>query len=313
MGKICDRVRETGIIGSLRWWYEAFVRGFGVYACDPTHSDCQGFSSCKVCKLFGCNGLSRGFDIRVEDSTHPEKIVDQQVVALPNDKGRRRSKWYFSPGHEGLLDLKITPTRCNEEELNGLKIVLKILELWGAIGSRTHLGYGVFQCINEGGEYNLSTEEIESGLANFESGNRTSNLPDLKFFFFSKLKLDGDFTNCIKRLENSLELRYDLRQLFREDNKLRYDIMGTIRGERRGSKIFISRVYQVREINEMRVWGWIPQAIENRSEVVDRIYEKISEFDQNLEWREFDSKRDKYGKASDVPTFVKENLLEVQI
>ena len=22
----CDRVHETGIIGSLRWWYEAIVR-----------------------------------------------------------------------------------------------------------------------------------------------------------------------------------------------------------------------------------------------------------------------------------------------
>lgn len=24
-----DRIHETGIIGSLRWWYEAIVRGLG--------------------------------------------------------------------------------------------------------------------------------------------------------------------------------------------------------------------------------------------------------------------------------------------
>jgi len=27
------RLRETGIISSLRWWYEALVRGLGGYAC----------------------------------------------------------------------------------------------------------------------------------------------------------------------------------------------------------------------------------------------------------------------------------------
>jgi len=32
----CDRLHETGIIGSLRWWYEVLVRGLGGYACDPT-------------------------------------------------------------------------------------------------------------------------------------------------------------------------------------------------------------------------------------------------------------------------------------
>ncbi|HHF52316.1 MAG TPA: type III-B CRISPR module RAMP protein Cmr1, partial [Candidatus Aminicenantes bacterium] len=27
VGGRCDRLHETGIIGSLRWWYEAIVRG----------------------------------------------------------------------------------------------------------------------------------------------------------------------------------------------------------------------------------------------------------------------------------------------
>ena len=28
----CDRLHETGIIGYLRWWYEAIVGGLGGYA-----------------------------------------------------------------------------------------------------------------------------------------------------------------------------------------------------------------------------------------------------------------------------------------
>jgi len=31
-----DRVHETGIIGSIRWWYEVIARGLGYYVCDPT-------------------------------------------------------------------------------------------------------------------------------------------------------------------------------------------------------------------------------------------------------------------------------------
>lgn len=29
-------LRETGIIGSIRWWHEALIRGLGGTACDPT-------------------------------------------------------------------------------------------------------------------------------------------------------------------------------------------------------------------------------------------------------------------------------------
>lgn len=38
LGKM-DRIHETGIIGSLRWWYEAMVRGLGGYMSDPTSDD----------------------------------------------------------------------------------------------------------------------------------------------------------------------------------------------------------------------------------------------------------------------------------
>lgn len=34
-----NRPQETGVIGSLRWWYEAIVRGLGGYVGDPTSSN----------------------------------------------------------------------------------------------------------------------------------------------------------------------------------------------------------------------------------------------------------------------------------
>jgi len=85
---VMDRVHETGLIGSLRWWYEAIVRGVGGWACDPTDETtrCEFDNSkyaamkrsgvagttavaaelrnvCPVCFIFGCGGWRRSFQL----------------------------------------------------------------------------------------------------------------------------------------------------------------------------------------------------------------------------------------------------------
>lgn len=34
-----DRIHETAVIGTLRWWYEAMIRGLGGTACDPSSKE----------------------------------------------------------------------------------------------------------------------------------------------------------------------------------------------------------------------------------------------------------------------------------
>jgi len=312
----CSKIKETGIIGSLRWWYEALVRGFGGYACDPTKSNCENLNHCNVCKLFGCTGWSRKLKIKItQDNTQPEPEIGT-ISLISRKHGKTIPKWYFPyPGREGLAELEIVPLKnCSKEELNGLKITLKIIEKWGAIGSRTHLGYGVFQWVEEENKNReLSFEEIKSGILYFEKikDNEVSNLPDLKYFFFGKFEVEGSFLDHRSRLEKSLELRYDLRQLFRNNKYLRYNIMGTTKGDKKGSKIFISRVYQIEGSNEMRIWGWIPPEIKNRDGIIGDIYDSIQKFGQNLRWREFDSDRDTCKRTNDISEFVGVNLLEV--
>ena len=333
----CKSIKETGIIGSLRWWYEALVRGLGGYACDPTSDrkcelkqdkfneaiksgkSIQGALDeqiCPACQLFGCTGWSRKFRIKISDNTSFESGIGRIEVRSRSYRDRQgRSKipkWYFpSPGRRGHLDLEITPLRFNESELNALKLTLKVMEEWCAIGAKTHLGYGVFQLIKGDGErYELTPEEVESALSLFESvrSNITSNLPDLKWFFFSKVYLDDSFTNEKTRIIKSLELRYDLRRLFGRDRNLRYDIMGTVKGERRGSKIYISRVYQIQDRDEMRIWGWIPRVTSSRDSIIEKIKEMICEWG-NITWREFNSDRDDKQNTNDISKFIKENLL----
>ncbi len=40
IGGEAHRLRATGIIGSLCWWYEAIVRGLGGQVCDPAEHSC---------------------------------------------------------------------------------------------------------------------------------------------------------------------------------------------------------------------------------------------------------------------------------
>lgn len=84
----CDRLHETGLIGSLRWWYEALVRGLGGYACDPRGDDrCPDKEGkhCVVCELFGCTGWGRKFRLRVLDEDE-NPVIDalRQAMVLSN-------------------------------------------------------------------------------------------------------------------------------------------------------------------------------------------------------------------------------------
>jgi CRISPR-associated protein Cmr1 len=82
----CDRLHETGIIGSIRWWYEALIRGLGGYACDPScqitekcafdtvsfqktrNLDNELSKICPACQMFGCTGWGRKVRWIIDDS-----------------------------------------------------------------------------------------------------------------------------------------------------------------------------------------------------------------------------------------------------
>lgn len=131
--KKCGKIKETGIIGSLRQWYKALIRGLGSYACDLTKSNCEGFNHA-VYELFGCTGWSRKLKIRIiQDSTQPEPQIG--IIPITSRKhGKTIPKWYFFHlRHEGLVDLEIILLRnYSEEELNGLK---NYFENNGKVGS----------------------------------------------------------------------------------------------------------------------------------------------------------------------------------
>jgi CRISPR-associated protein Cmr1 len=111
--KNSGEVKETGIIGSLRWWYEGIVRGLGVHACSPVDDDeerkhCsfnmeaykdalkegktiknalnKGLKQvCPVCRLFGCEGWRKRFRVEVSGiGTLPLFFIAHKNVYVSN-------------------------------------------------------------------------------------------------------------------------------------------------------------------------------------------------------------------------------------
>jgi len=170
---------ESGIIGSLRWWYEGLLRGMGVHVCDATadKSDerCrferkQGESIddtlariCPACRLFGCTGWRRRFRLDVR-GLEPQDLFfaasrGVYVAAgnwlwrmfggadLGGSKAGRGAAVRFDFGVQALwgeaVTLKITPlTDKSDETLARLAFLLDVITRWGAIGAKPQHGFG---------------------------------------------------------------------------------------------------------------------------------------------------------------------------
>ncbi|WP_026441352.1 type III-B CRISPR module RAMP protein Cmr1 [Pseudacidobacterium ailaaui] len=114
----------TGLLGSLRWWFEVVVRGLNGCACDPTDSvgRCPDKINkrCAVCELFGCTGWARKFRFDVLDESG--KIKRGQI------KKDETFRFRFTP---------LRPMR--EEEWALLDLTLRLIADYGAIGGKTVL------------------------------------------------------------------------------------------------------------------------------------------------------------------------------
>src|SRR5579884_2526824 len=119
-----ERTIPTGLLGSLRWWFEVAVRGLGGSACDPADSGgrCpdKNDKHCVVCELFGCTGWARKFRFDVLDESG--KIKRDQIKK------------------DETFQFRFTPLRpMREEEWALLDLTLRLIADYGAIGGKTVL------------------------------------------------------------------------------------------------------------------------------------------------------------------------------
>ena len=328
---VVDRIHETGIIGSLRWWFEILVRGVGGTACYPTTASClydpdkPSNGLCDVCQVFGATGWRRRFRLHIVE----EDVCDAQIAPTISLRDRqytdeqgniRTPTWYFQDptrsniapntpkkGPFRIIVQSLDP-RFQPEIIAGL---IQFIADWAAIGARAQMGFGVVELAN----HRIDTRPLFEWLKQNTGTNVYSDLPSLQNIFLARIApKDGrQFSE-----EDTFNLKYDLRQVFSgtQNKNLRHFIMGTVRGQRIAAKVKISRPYN--HGRAMRVWGWIPEKTDvyqnswDRDSVLDAIYQHLDSAYKLKVWREMNSIRDTVTpKNSDAVAFL-QSLLGIE-
>jgi len=190
-----DSIDSTGILGSLRWWTEAILRGMGKFACDPAGDErCPDeMQYCPACLIFGATGIRRLFRLEISGG---EKIFDGGAINIKPDQ--RNRGWYLGSGLIGEIDVNIIPLDRDFDE-NLFLVPLAIASKWGGIGAKTQHGYGVVELVDKVGlrfenfkkalEKILKSERLQK--LNIKERNATNDaLPNIKEMFFAKVQFD---------------------------------------------------------------------------------------------------------------------------
>lgn len=291
-GKV-DRIHETGILGSLRWWYELLVRGLAGDVCDPTTPSClydpdkPDNGLCNACQVFGATGWRRRFRLSAIDDTQRDTSSGKKITANRpiNPKTNRKPTWWFPDyPRSGTLTVQIQSLAPDfpPEVIAGL---IQFIADWAAIGARAQMGFGVIEPVNG----RIDIQPLYDQLTSITDSRPDRALPSLRNIFLARIQLENPTD------QDTFNLKYDLRQRFAKDKPLRHFIMGTVEEKRNAAKVKMSRPYGD---GLMRVWGWIPEqanAYQNswdRSTVVQAVHQHLSANYALQVWREMNSARD---------------------
>ncbi|MGP8320930.1 MAG: type III-B CRISPR module RAMP protein Cmr1, partial [Methanosarcinaceae archaeon] len=292
----CGILHETGIIGSMRWWYEAIVRGLGGDACDPAERGCifdkgkydngkndgknehealHTAELCDACQIFGATGWKRRFSLRIiHDTTKPAWGGDEMLNVRPPS---RSHGWFLPAGRVGSFTLKI---RGDPNVVSRIASLFIFLEKWGAIGAKPQLGYGFFEITNRD-----EIQEYARDWSKICTKVDLSGLPDLRQFTFFKYRFKPSRDDWwirvggLQRLLGNPKTASKLSKLVEIGivpvspvlkNQWRYLewsapsstkqwIFGTIDHEKRRSKISISWAYREKDMWVVRGWAWLPE------------------------------------------------------
>jgi len=291
VGGRVDRIHETGLLGSMRWWYEVLVRGLGGNACQggckcdfnvekyiKSGASDEGkrlkeAGLCDVCQIFGATGWKRRFRLSIVEKNVENAKIQHPIKALPPNTPKMGS---FE------IQLQSLDHKFPADVIEGL---IQFIADWGALGARRQMGFGIIEPMNG----RLDTNCLYERLLTSTGSCHYPELPSLKNIFLARVRV-----NNAREME-TFNLKHDLRQLFSTDRDVCHFVMGTTDGEKMAAKVKISCPY---DDGLMRVWGWIPEEADcynehwDRSRIVAAIHSHLITH-YNLEvWREMSSARD---------------------
>lgn len=197
-----QRIQESGILGSLRWWYEAIIRGLGGTICNPTSDDDRcpqnDDSYCPICELFGATGKSRGFRLTLAGGDY----------LFPPSSGHTRIHIVAPEGATGwhlgvpFLATNDQPVRGRFVSLRGdnaideIAIVVALISNWGGLGTKTQHGWGTVRTVLKRRDGSTLTPNIDALASRFPGEqNNDRGLPSLSNMFFCRLYLHEDIAD----------------------------------------------------------------------------------------------------------------------
>jgi len=207
---LVDRLHETGVLGGLRWWYEAIVRGVDGYACDPTGEDAWERCSfdaeayartlartgdveqavkagiqgkvCAACYLFGCTGWRRRFRLEMVDGPKVPLHLRSTMAANANwfdivlaGKEKRYTvkdhRVFYWPDYRPALRFRMEGYGA-EYALSQLAMLLEFVDSYAGLGAKPQHGFGQ---VSLQLPQSLAETGWEGGLANLRKA--LENLP----------------------------------------------------------------------------------------------------------------------------------------
>jgi CRISPR-associated protein Cmr1 len=279
-----DRLHETGLLGSLRWWYEALVRGLGGYACDPTSEDrCPDKKGqhCVVCELFGCTGWGRKFRLQVTDQPRISSVSTGNPNLRAIEKGQS-------------IRIKFIPLRkIEDEEWALLSLTLRLIAEYGAIGGKT-----VFKPSDEPGR-EAEFHHLDFGLVSITLPDgwpgASKSLDELKAFVTDKKWRSGSYKYwaslqnfwCVKgrylARQDSKESTFN-QVITREEPKAQAKYRAKnewLAGEQQKSK----KVFSFRHPTEnRRTFGFVNPGLVDFEEIKRRLKQAWPDFEPNKEF-----------------------------
>ncbi|WXG39264.1 MAG: type III-B CRISPR module RAMP protein Cmr1 [Candidatus Freyarchaeum deiterrae] len=209
-----NSLKSTGIMGSIRWWVEAILRGMYNFACDPIDDNPQSLTKrcpttkennreisqyCSACLIFGATGMRKLFRLHIEGGH--EIFNDRPIKIMP--KGRTGG-WYLGSGLGGEINLDII-SLDKDFDKSLISVPLTITAKLGAIGARTQNGYGIVE-LKEFPE--IKIEDFKNSVGKITDTTRLAklkidvrkevrqenciSLPNIKEMFFAKIQFEAD-------------------------------------------------------------------------------------------------------------------------
>ncbi len=205
-----DHLHETGIVGSLRWWYEAVARGLGGYACDVTggnkcelsgreKSDTERLQKlCPACYLFGCGGWKRRFRLDAASAIQNLRVPIHFRTTINTHRNWLGRIFHGNEVKGGEYNLGIVKVyywenftdalsfqfvNCDINYIQGqIEGLISFVSEFGFLSAKPQYGFGQVASDSRGSEWKESFHElnnkINAGLFKKSTVN-ISHLPNL--------------------------------------------------------------------------------------------------------------------------------------